>query len=764
MTAAGALIECGIMFQLRPYQQSLLRDVQGALAANPKARVMMQLPTGGGKTVIAGALLRDWLDGGRRKAVWLTHRRELAEQTRGMLTDAGVSATTDSRWTSDDGAPAMAGGIVILMAQKVGLNNKGESRVWNRYDANDLLVIDEAHHAAADGWTRAMQQWPGPIVGMTATPWRLSEKEGFDRLFYDLLCGPQTADLQALENPALCQAQVFIPPPEERIAGGVVGSIGDYTEAGIERANRDRPDIMTAGALAFWQKRADGRPTIAYAVSVDHAHNLAAVFNATGIPAGVILGQNSQTTTERNEVISGFRNGSIKVLCNVEVGTEGFDLPDASCVIIARPTMSLALYLQMVGRGLRPKPDGGDCLILDLAANSLRHGLPEQYREWTLKPRGAQESGGDAPVVVCPECQTASPAASHNCRKCGYAFGKDCERCGRWRSHRRWYYEEQCGDAHQLVCDLCHIDAHIQAHLPVAPPLDQLINLHVPEDEMTFPSDVEIDDDLANRLSALFRELLESERQSIVGADDARREELRQLIERRELVMDDDDELVRQFDEYVAALPQRPNRIRELQMFGDWRDKMQLELGEWQNELAELESRAVDKQTIFNSARNKALYLLQREARSSGLIPDGFETDVQHDAQYSSEVVTITNNWFDLADLERAVPVTGRKPMALRFPNGNAVSIGTWREMYVSIAEWMFDTNLLTPTSIPASIGNLISPSGRTSKDQYFSHRLTNGLFLKSYAPSKTIVANTCKIIEATGNSSQQFAVQLLTG
>ena len=645
MTPAGALIKSAIMLQLRPYQHDLLRRVQDALAADPKAHLMLQLPTGGGKTVIAGALLADWLQDGR-KAVWLTHRKELAEQTREMLTDAGVSAITNVNWTPGEDAPAMAGGAVILMAQTVGrrtarLSNRTarlphrhsgldpESRggVWNRYDGNDLLVIDEAHHAAADGWTRAMRQWLGPIVGMTATPWRLSEKEGFDHLFGDLLCGPQTADLQALEKPALCEAQVFIPPPEQRIAGGVVGSIGDYTETGIDQANRDRPDIMTAGALAFWQKHATGsldnhRPTIAYAVSVDHAHNLAAVFNDANIPAAVILGDTNRE--ERDQAIAGFRNGHIKVLVNVIVATEGFDLPDASCVIIARPTLSLALYLQMVGRGLRPKPHGGDCLILDLAANAVTHGLPEDYREWSLKPRGATRSGGDAPVVCCPTewCDVASPAASHHCRGCGYAFGKDCPRCGRWRSHRRWRYETHCGDAHQLVCDLCHIDAHIQAHLPVAPPLNELVDQYELEDEMTFPNDVEIDDDLANQLSTLFRELLETERQSIAGADDARREELRGLIEWRGLVLADDDELVRQFDEYIAALPQRPNRIRELQMFGDWQDKMQLELGEWKSELAKLESIAVDKQAIFSSVQNKALHLMRRVAANADLLPD----------------------------------------------------------------------------------------------------------------------------------------------
>ena len=139
---------------------------------------------------------------------------------------------------------------------------------------------------------------------------------------------------------------------------------------------------------------------------------------------------------------------------------------------------------------------------------------------------------------------------------------------------------------------------------------------------MTLSSDVEIDDNLVNRLSALFRELLEAERQSVAGADDARREELRQLIEWRELVLNDDEEQVRQFDEYVATLPQRPNRIRELRIFGDWRGNLQLELAKWQDELTELEDRAVDKQAIFNSACNKAAYLLRRAAESVELLPD----------------------------------------------------------------------------------------------------------------------------------------------
>ena len=602
------------MQQLRPYQQDFLRQVQDALDADYNARVMMQLPTGGGKTIIAGALLADWLTGGR-KAVWLTHRKELADQTCKMLTDAHISAVTDVNWTPGTDAPAMSQGAVILMAQTVG-RRTANREIWNKYNADDLMVIDEAHHAAAESWERAMVQWPGRILGMTATPWRLSKKEGFDHLFGTLLCGPQVTDLQG--DNWLCGAQTLLPPPKQRIIGGEVDRTGDYTESGIEQANQNRPDVMTAGVLAFWQKHAVDRPTIAYAVSVDHAHNLTNVFNDAGIPTAVILGDSRRG--ERDKAIAGFKDGTIKVLVNVIVATEGFDLPDASCIAIARPTMSLALYLQMVGRGLRPKDD--NCLILDLAANSVTHGLPEEAREWSLKPR-AEQFSGEAPVVWCPECETISPAASHHCRNCGYAFGKDCGRCGKWRAWKRWRFENVCGDAHQLVCDLCHIDAHIQAHLPVTEPLDELIDSYDPEDDMT--EYLPIEDDLANRLSALLKELLEAERQSVMGAADKRRNELCRLIEQRKVELANEIELERLFESYLEDLPvgERPtSNLQKWRMFNDWENDLKSKLAEWKNELAELKNRPIDKQAIFNSTRNKVMHLLRRKAQDIDLLPD----------------------------------------------------------------------------------------------------------------------------------------------
>ena len=446
------------MIELRDYQQDLLGQVQGALADEIKARVMMQLPTGGGKTRLAAALLNWWLGNGS-KAVWLTHRTELSDQTCGVLNQSGIRAVNNLPWDSDTPAPHRSGGVVILMAQTVSNRNRLDG-VWRQYDPQDLLVIDEAHHAAAAGWRRAVNQWPGAVVGLTATPWRLAQNEGFSHLFNDLIRGPQIKDLQAAGF--LAKAKVLMPERDDLIRGGDI-TAGDYSDAGIERANAGR-DIWTAGALRFWQEYAQDRQTIVYAVSKDHAENLATIFQDANILAAVLLGDTP--LPERARRIKRFSAGALKVLVNVAVATEGFDLPDAACVVLTRPTMSLALYLQMVGRGLRPKSDGGDCRILDLAGNVERHGFPEEDREWSLQPRGRQDDLGRPPVVRCPECAAVSPAASHCCQECRYPFGKDCGRCGKWRAWQTWSAESLCGDEHDLVCNRCHIDAHDRANLP----------------------------------------------------------------------------------------------------------------------------------------------------------------------------------------------------------------------------------------------------------------------------------------------------------
>ena len=202
---------------LRDYQQELLAQVQVALAS-PKSRVILQLPTGGGKTRIAAAMLDAWIKVGG-KAAWLTHREGLSDQTCQVLNESGVMATNSLPWDRDEPAPAVSRGTVILMAQTVSRRNRYEG-VWDEYTSDDLLVIDEAHHATAPGWERAINQWPGRVVGVTATPWRLDRYQGFGHLFSNLILGPQIKEMQS--GGWLAKAEVRMPPSGELILDSFV--------------------------------------------------------------------------------------------------------------------------------------------------------------------------------------------------------------------------------------------------------------------------------------------------------------------------------------------------------------------------------------------------------------------------------------------------------------------------------------------------------------------------------------------------------------
>ena len=738
------------MTDLRPYQQELLQQAEATLAA-PGARVLLQLPTGGGKTHIAGGLLRRWLHRGR-KAVWLTHRTELADQTCEMLVSAGVSAIALKTWQSGRVAPSVPSGAVILMAQTVG-RRTSRMEIWGKYDKDDLLVIDEAHHATADGWERAINQWPGRVLGLTATPWRLSKTEGFDHLFQELHCGPQLSELQS--GGWLCQARVLMPKTEEIIQGGTINAIGEYSESGIERANRDRPDIMTAGALRFWQIHAAERQTIIYAISQYHALNLTSVFNEAGIPSAVML--SDTLPHERAEAIASFGNGKLRVLVNVAVATEGFDLPDASCVVITRPTMSLALYLQMVGRGLRPKSNGGDCLILDLAGNVETHGLPEESRRWTLTSRGIN-SDGDAPVIWCERCDGVSPAASHACLFCNALFGKDCPRCGAWRSWHRWRYENHCDSLHELVCDLCHQDAHIEAQLPVSDELRRLTGME-PD------------------LDTVLWNLLDEERLRAGSADEERMTELRSRIADREEVLTSE-HLLQLFKRHIATLPEeaRPaTELDEYRLFPEWEEGLKQELAGWKEELSNLKSKTPDKRLIYNSARERVLRALETQATALGVFPQTPSrrkpVERGHASESPSPVSSERTGWMtfaELGDWSRIEPTKGTaiRPARIKDPEGKEVPVDNWSDLFFSVARWLADAELLTG---PFTFGTMTKrhlihtePTHPNGRKFGWSRQLPNGLFLECKWGAKAIARLSGQLLDEFGQDPRQFQVQLV--
>ena len=742
--------------ELRDYQNELLEQVRSAVQESQDSRVMLQLPTGGGKTRIAGELLSLWLKDGR-KAVWLTHRRELAAQTEGMLQQDDVSATKDIHWTPGVQAPAIPNSVVILMAQTVSRRTDGAD-VWDRYDDRDLMIIDEVHHATADGWARAIKQWPGPVLGMTATPWRLSQREGFDHLFWELICGPQVAELQ--KKRSLCNARVLSPPEDELVQSGHVDSTGEYSEPGIEEANRDR-DVWTAGALRYWQKHGENRQTVVYAVSVKHARNLADVFNEGGIPAGVLL--SDTPSGERDNLIRRFRQGDLKALINVAVATEGFDLPDAACVLMTRPTMSLALYLQMVGRGLRPKQGDGDCAILDLAGNSRRHGLPEEDRKWSLRARGEQPSG-DARLVRCEKCEALSPAASHQCGNCGEPFGENCGRCGAWRALKRWTRKTMCDQDHELVCDRCHYDAHVLANLPVTQELEELA--------------IMMDDDgLSPYRNPYIKDLLEEEWRRINGAADDRKGDLRRSVEQLELDLRDDERMDRSFERYLDSLTdsQRPASKRQRSiMYAEWENRYKAELEALKEELAELEAQSIDGQLVLRNVRELLLRLLEAEAREAGLIRGAITQEgvpQQPSVGNSLTGPPHSGKWLtfiDLMILGKSGSTRDYKPRRFRDPRGKEKPLSSWISLLRETSEWFISEGSLTKDVCPVAVegkrssylihNSSILPNGRNFKH---SIRLSNGLYLDSNLSSKSIAGLCASLVKRFGEYPEQFHVQL---
>ena len=515
---------------------------------------------------------------------------------------------------------------------------------------------------------------------------------------------------------------------------------------------------MTAGALRFWQFHAAERQTVVYAISQDHARNLTAVFNDAGIPAAVML--SDTLPHERDDAIKSFGDGTLRVLVNVAVATEGFDLPDASCIVITRPTMSLALYLQMVGRGLRPKSDGGDCLILDLAGNAEIHGLPEDTREWSLRPRG-NNPGGDAPVIRCENCDALSPAASHNCVVCDAPFGKDCPRCGRWRATERWSYETRCGEQHELVCDLCHYDAHIQAQLPTT-------------DELRRLTEMETD------LDAALRNLLEEERRR-AGRRGRRPQERAAFpgIAARESELASDS-LLQWFKNHIATLPvKKPVRKmnwKNTGCFPSGKTASSDELAGWKDELDKLEAKVPNGRLIYNNAKERVLQSLEAQAQEAGLLPQKPPHQDAPDRTSAAESINSTQEdmkgWVTFS----AVGEWGAKnpnkgaeanPTRFRDSQGNETSVKNWADFLRKISEWLIKEGLLSTDKCPVSIGMrnryLIHFQHIHSSGREFHNitRLSNGLYLERHLSSKAIARICGPLMTEFGQDPTQFHVLL---
>ena len=359
---------------LRDYQQELLDGLRAELRSHDK--VLGVLPTGGGKTRIFCEIAKAARAKGAKVQV-LVHRRELVDQT------DDPSVMTIQSWTPD-----------------------GE----------DLVIIDEAHHACARTWKEKLLECK-KVLGFTATPERL-DGGGLDVVFEKMVVGPTSSEL--IRRGWLSRYKIFVPPGQADLRG-VQRRGGDYARG--ELATRCGERGVVATAVRNWSLYSGHRQTIGFCVSVAHMESVQEVFQEAGISCAAIEGKTPKKL--RDELVRGFKEGRFKVLLSVDLISEGFDVPACDCVLLLRPTQSLGLHLQQVGRALRPGAQ--EAVILDCAANTTRHGTPAAERSWSLAGRKRERSGlvANLPVRVCPQCYSVHRPTLRICPYCQFLHPLD---------------------------------------------------------------------------------------------------------------------------------------------------------------------------------------------------------------------------------------------------------------------------------------------------------------------------------------------------
>ena len=387
--------------ELRPYQAQAVSGLRDALRTADSALLVM--PTGAGKTVVFTEIAR--LATQKNKTVFvLVHRRELVNQASDKLKKAGVEHGIIAAGFDRSNHSVQVCSVQTLVR-----------RLSTVTTPPDLVIIDEAHHSVAGSWDKIIGHFTNAkIVGVTATPSRLDGR-GLGTHFLTLVQGPYVAQL--VDSGFLSQHKVFAPPIKVDLTK-VKTRAGDYAKDDLDQA-MDRPTI-TGDCISHYRRLADGLPAIAFCCSVKHATSVCSAFTAAGYRAKLVTG--SMPMDERDEAISGLADGRTQVLCSVDVVSEGTDVPEVSAAILLRPTQSEALYLQQVGRILRPQP-GKIAIVLDHVGSTLKHGFVDDRRIWSLdaKPKRQRKDEPAPSVRQCPKCFAAFKPQPI-CPCCGYEF------------------------------------------------------------------------------------------------------------------------------------------------------------------------------------------------------------------------------------------------------------------------------------------------------------------------------------------------------
>ena len=383
---------------LRPYQTELISRTRKSWAAGHK-RPCIVLGCGGGKSVIVAEIARKTTEN-KKRVLFIVHRKELCDQIRHTFEWWGVDMDF----------------CTIGMVQTV-------TRRLTKIRPPSLIITDENHHCLANSYRRIYEAFPDAYcVGVTATPVRL-DGSGLGDVNDDLVIGPPTRWL--IDNGYLAPYKYYSVKLIDTDA--LKTRRGEYDLTGVVLDRKIYGDVILS-----YRKFADGLKAICYCPSIPYSEQMAERFRAAGVPAAHIDGTTDKR--ERDRIIADFRAGKIQVLCNVDLISEGFDVPDCGAAILLRPTKSLTLYIQQAMRCMRYRP-GKTAVIIDHVGNVFRHGFPDDGRQWDLyaKPDKKSRKKPEVRAKECPNCMAAVPSAAAVCPYCGYKFraeGRELEEDG----------------------------------------------------------------------------------------------------------------------------------------------------------------------------------------------------------------------------------------------------------------------------------------------------------------------------------------------
>lgn len=390
---------------LRPYQKEMVRETYSAMR-NGHRGVVCQAATGSGKTVIAAHMLYEASSAGKR-CMFINHRRELLAQSSAKLgameVDHGFIASGVDRDLSKDVQVCSIRTLVRRL-----------DRVWEP----DFVFYDEAHHMGASEWDRVYQTWRSARhVLLTATPRRMDGK-GLGRWASHMVQGPSVRSL--IEEGSLCDYKLYAPfRPDLK---GIKTARGDYIKGQLS-------DVMNSGAVIgsavdSYTRLSKGKQSVVFCVGVEHSKSTAAAFSEAGYKAEHLDGSSPKAV--RDSTMQKFRDKEIDILTNCDLFGEGLDVPGIHTIILLRPTKSLSLYLQQIGRGMRPFEGKEKALILDHAGNCILHGLPCTNHAWSLEDSDAKNSRKQEEAVrVCPDCFAALEPRENPCPECGHVFSPE---------------------------------------------------------------------------------------------------------------------------------------------------------------------------------------------------------------------------------------------------------------------------------------------------------------------------------------------------